>query len=210
MTRSERTSTVFWLTLLLGAYHGLNPGMGWLFAVALGMQEQKASAVAKSLVPIALGHAAAIGSVVLTAAFLGMTLPVMASATSSPPSWSASLEIIPPGGTSAPALGPYAGRLPRPDRLVVSYGLGSWRRSDGSAGAAGAATVSKHTGRIAGHSHISPTASPLAGMLATGVQTVSYLAIKGLLALGLVDPRSASRFSVQRGSISTWSGQPRW
>jgi hypothetical protein len=26
--------------LLLGAYHGLNPGMGWLFAVALGMQEQ--------------------------------------------------------------------------------------------------------------------------------------------------------------------------
>ena len=72
------TSTTLWLMLLLGAYHGLNPGMGWLFAVALGMQEQKGSAVARSLVPIALGHALAIGSVVLAAAFLGMTLPLAA------------------------------------------------------------------------------------------------------------------------------------
>ena len=63
---------------VLGAYHGINPGMGWLFAVALGMQEQKGSAVARSLVPIALGHALAIGSVVLAAAFLGMTLPLAA------------------------------------------------------------------------------------------------------------------------------------
>ena len=55
-------STALWLMLLLGAYHGINPGMGWLFAVALGMQEQKGSAVAKALVPIALGHALAIGS----------------------------------------------------------------------------------------------------------------------------------------------------
>ena len=52
--------------------------MGWLFAVALGMQEQKGSAVVRSLVPIAIGHALATGSVVLTAAFLGMTLPLVA------------------------------------------------------------------------------------------------------------------------------------
>ena len=64
--------------LLLGAYHGTNPGMGWLFAVALGMQEQKGSAVAKSLVPIAFGHALAVGSVVLVAVFLGMALPLAA------------------------------------------------------------------------------------------------------------------------------------
>ena len=39
-----------WVTLaLLGAYHGVNPGMGWLFAVALGMQEKDGKAVAKSL-----------------------------------------------------------------------------------------------------------------------------------------------------------------
>ena len=48
---------MLWLMLLLGAYHGLNPAMGWLFAVALGMQEKKGSAVARSLVPIAVGHA---------------------------------------------------------------------------------------------------------------------------------------------------------
>ncbi|MGZ4730971.1 MAG: hypothetical protein ACXVZH_02390, partial [Terriglobales bacterium] len=76
MTHAGLTSTAFWLMLLLGAYHGLNPGMGWLFAVALGMQEQKGSAVARALVPIALGHALAIGSVVLAAAILGMTLPL--------------------------------------------------------------------------------------------------------------------------------------
>ncbi len=29
--------------LVLGAYHGINPGMGWLFAVALGMQQGPAS-----------------------------------------------------------------------------------------------------------------------------------------------------------------------
>ena len=67
--------TTFWLMLLLGAYHGINPGMGWLFAVALGMQEKDGRAVAKSLVPIAIGHMFAIGVVVLAAALLGTALP---------------------------------------------------------------------------------------------------------------------------------------
>jgi hypothetical protein len=75
MMHFEIGSSALWLMLLLGAYHGINPGMGWLFAVALGMQEQRGSAVARSLVPITLGHALAIGSVVLAAAFLGMALP---------------------------------------------------------------------------------------------------------------------------------------
>ena len=43
---------------LLGAYHGLNPAMGWLFAVALGMQERSRRAVLRSLLPIAIGHEA--------------------------------------------------------------------------------------------------------------------------------------------------------
>lgn len=51
-----------WITLaLLGAYHGINPGMGWLFAVALGMQEKSGRAVVRSLIPIGLGHAISIG-----------------------------------------------------------------------------------------------------------------------------------------------------
>lgn len=50
-----------WLALaLLGAYHGLNPAMGWLFAVALGLQERKLSAVLQALFPIAVGHELAI------------------------------------------------------------------------------------------------------------------------------------------------------
>ena len=66
-----------WSTLfLLGAYHGINPGMGWLFAVARGMQEHRARAVAWSLPPIALGHALAIGVVVLIAQLAQVALPM--------------------------------------------------------------------------------------------------------------------------------------
>ena len=54
-----------WLTLFgLGAYHGINPGMGWLFAVALGLQERSRRAVLAALPPIALGHALSISLVV--------------------------------------------------------------------------------------------------------------------------------------------------
>lgn len=53
------------ILIVLGAYHGLNPGMGWLFAVARGLQEHRRSAVWQSFLPIAIGHEAAIGVVVL-------------------------------------------------------------------------------------------------------------------------------------------------
>jgi len=66
-----------WSTLfLLGAYHGINPGMGWLFAVARGMQEHRARAVAWSLPPIALGHALSVGAVVLAAGLAQTALPL--------------------------------------------------------------------------------------------------------------------------------------
>lgn len=54
-----------WLALLLlGAYHGINPGMGWLFAVSLGLQERSARAVLRALAPLGLGHLISIGLVV--------------------------------------------------------------------------------------------------------------------------------------------------
>jgi hypothetical protein len=54
-----------WVALvLLGAYHGINPGMGWLFAVAIGLQERSRRSVLRSLLPIALGHALSIAVVV--------------------------------------------------------------------------------------------------------------------------------------------------
>jgi hypothetical protein len=62
--------------LLLGAYHGINPGMGWLFAVARGMQEHATKAVARALVPITLGHALSIGLVVALAGLIQIVLPL--------------------------------------------------------------------------------------------------------------------------------------
>jgi len=63
--------------LLLGAFHGINPGMGWLFAVALGMQERRLGAVWRALIPLTLGHALAIAAAVLVAAAAGAALPVV-------------------------------------------------------------------------------------------------------------------------------------
>jgi len=57
---------------LLGAYHGLNPAMGWLFAVALGMQERSRRAVLRSLVPIAIGHECSIALVAALVLGLGL------------------------------------------------------------------------------------------------------------------------------------------
>jgi hypothetical protein len=50
-----------------GAYHGLNPGMGWLFALALGLQQRNERAIWQSLLPISIGHAV---SIVLVAALV--------------------------------------------------------------------------------------------------------------------------------------------
>jgi hypothetical protein len=61
--------------LSLGALHGLNPGMGWLFAVALGVQHGERRAVWRALGPLALGHALAIAAAVAVALALGVVLP---------------------------------------------------------------------------------------------------------------------------------------
>ena len=61
--------------LTLGALHGLNPGMGWLFAVALGTQQGDRRAVWRALGPLALGHALAIAVAVAIALGLGVVVP---------------------------------------------------------------------------------------------------------------------------------------
>ena len=64
-----------WLALAgLGAFHGLNPAMGWLFAVALGLQEGRRGAVIKALPPIALGHALSVLVVVAGFAILQLVV----------------------------------------------------------------------------------------------------------------------------------------
>jgi hypothetical protein len=62
--------------VLLGAFHGVNPGMGWLFAVALGMQEGRLRAVWRALIPLTIGHALAIAVVILVALAAGVAMPV--------------------------------------------------------------------------------------------------------------------------------------
>jgi hypothetical protein len=58
-----------WLAVvLLGAFHGLNPGMGWLFAVSFGLQEQDRGALLRALPPIAVGHELAVAPVAVAIA----------------------------------------------------------------------------------------------------------------------------------------------
>jgi hypothetical protein len=180
MTHGEPGATVLSLMLLLGAWHGLNPGMGWLFAVALGMQEKKGSAVAASLLPIALGHALAVGVVVLAAVFLGAALPIQI------------IRYV----LAAVLVG--LGVLfimrnhfhPRWVRMRVGFAdLTVWSFLMASAHGAGlmvvpvllAGTTVEASGTMPAHHHMT-AAGPLAGLLATGVHTMAYLAVTGLMA----------------------------
>jgi hypothetical protein len=180
MTHAEMGSTALWLMLLLGAYHGINPGMGWLFAVALGMQERKRNAVVRALVPIALGHALAIGSVVLAATFLGMAIPQQAIRHS----------------VAAILLGLGIFSLvrhyhPRWVRMQVDFrDLTIWSFLMASAHGAGlmvlpvllGSSTVEAAAHIAVHHHASAATSPLAGVVATAVHTAAYLAVTGLIA----------------------------
>jgi len=70
---TDAASLAPWLAIAgLGAFHGVNPAMGWLFAVALGLHRKSRAVVFVSLVPILLGHAAAIGIVLYAAVALGI------------------------------------------------------------------------------------------------------------------------------------------
>jgi len=180
MNHAALSSSALWLMLLLGAYHGLNPGMGWLFAVALGLQEGKGSAVAKALVPIALGHAVAIGIVVLAAVFLGMALPLLVIR------YSVAVLLV--------GLGIYGlvrHRHPRWVRMQVGFrDLTVWSFLMASAHGAGLMVLPVLLGsstveaadQMAGHHHMAAVASPLAGILATVVHTTAYLSVTGLIA----------------------------
>jgi hypothetical protein len=172
-------SSALWLMLLLGAWHGINPGMGWLFAVALGMQEHKGSAVARSLVPIALGHALAIGSVVLVAVFLGMALP------QEPIRYSVAAILFVLGSFSL-----LRHRHPRWVRMRVGFrDLTFWSFLMASAHGAGlmvvpvllhSRTVEAATS-MASHHQLAGI-GPRMALLATAVHTAGYLAVTGLIA----------------------------
>jgi len=65
-----------WLAVFgLGMFHGINPAMGWLFAVALGLQEQKRAAVLRALPPMVLGHALSIGIIITVVLLARVAVP---------------------------------------------------------------------------------------------------------------------------------------
>jgi len=174
------TPAAFWLLVLLGAYHGVNPAMGWLFAVALGLQEQKGVTVAKSLVPIAIGHALAVGGVVAIAVFLGMALPLMVIR------WIVAAILI--------GLGLYflaRHRHPRWVKMKVGFrDLTVWSFLMASAHGAGlmllpvllGGSTAEASGQMPGHHHLSMGGKAVSGLLATGIHTAAYLAVTGVVA----------------------------
>lgn len=182
MMHGELSAAALGLMLLLGAYHGLNPGMGWLFAVALGMQEQKPATVVRSLVPIGLGHALAVGGAVAIAVALGVSLPLVVVR-----SIVAALLI----GLGVFFL--WKHWHPRWVRMQVSFGdLTLWSFLMATAHGAGLMVVpvllrgasAQAYGGVADHdrAHMSAVTSPLAGLFATAVHTAAYLAVTGLVA----------------------------
>jgi len=185
-----------WLTLFgLGAYHGINPGMGWLFAVALGMQEKSRRAVLRAIPPIALGHALSIALVV------GLLLLARASLPDKALRYAAAASLF--------GFGLYRlvrARHPRWVGMRVGFrDLTLWSFLMASAHGAGLMLVpimlgwsqgnflesAEHAGHLsnAGHTgHLSPQqvatfTSPLAWLAAVGVHSAGHLLVAALIAL---------------------------
>jgi hypothetical protein len=178
-----------WLALAaLGAGHGLNPGMGWLFAVALGMQEGRTRAVWRALSPLALGHALAVGAAVLAAAALGQLLPPEAL------QWIVGGLLLGLG-----ALRLLRHRHPRYGGMCVGFrelttwsflmatahgaGLMVLPLLVGDSGAGSPRPAGAHAMHLA-QASVVPVSGPLgAGFWATAMHTAGYLLVTGLIAV---------------------------
>jgi hypothetical protein len=167
-----------WLVLIaLGAFHGLNPAMGWLFAVALGLYRQSRKTVLLALVPIALGHAAAIAAVVYAAVALGAALDLR------------TLRIL--SGVLLIAWGLYHALYGHKHRLRIGMttglaGLFVWSFVMATAHGAGMMLIPvlmplAHAGE---HAHHMPAAQSLGvATLAIAVHSLAMLATTGIVAL---------------------------
>ncbi len=149
--------------------------MGWLFAVALGMQERSARAVGRALGPIAVGHGLAIGAVVLVAALLRsimaaerLKLPVAATLVG----WG--------------VLRLFRRRHPRWAAMQVGFAdLTLWSFLMASAHGAGFMVLPVLLGMSAGEhaGHAPPSSGALAAVGAVAVHTAGYLAVTAAVAL---------------------------
>ena len=177
----EMTMTMSWGVLLgLGAFHGINPGMGWLFAVALGMQERRRGAVLSALLPLGLGHTLAVAAAIVVALVAGVVLPVH---------W---LRWLVAGTLVAFGLARlFRHRHPRWASMRVSAGaLTLWSFLMASAHGAGLMVVPVFLAMTAtdvnrGGHHAMPmaAASPASALLATGLHAAGYLLVTSAVAL---------------------------
>jgi hypothetical protein len=167
-----------WLALVgLGAFHGVNPAMGWLFAVALGLHRRSRAVVLTSLIPIALGHALAVALVVLALLAVGQTLDQRI------------IRMV--GGALLIGWAIYhqvygARHRVRVGMRVGLAGLALWSFLMASAHGAGLmlvpilvplAAVGSHTG------HTMPGASLGISLIAVGLHTLAMLTVTGVMAI---------------------------
>ena len=163
----------------LGAFHGINPGMGWLFAVALGMQERRRGAVLRALVPLGAGHALAVAGAVGAALAVGSVIPLGWLR------WPLAGVLV-----SLGILRFFRHRHPRWARMRVSMsGLAAWSFLMATAHGAGLMVVPVFVGMSmtgeGGHTHHMAATQAGAGtaLFATGLHAVAYLAVTAFIAL---------------------------
>jgi hypothetical protein len=176
---SEVAVTSWAMLIALGAFHGINPGMGWLFAVALGMQERRRGAVIRALVPLGAGHALAVAAAVAAALAVGTVVP-MASLR-----WPIAGVLVCLG-----AMRLVRHRHPRWAGMQVrAGGLTLWSFLMATAHGAGLMVVPVFVGMtMAGvvqeHAHhMARGTGAAAALVATGLHAAGYLAVTTVVAL---------------------------
>ena len=177
--------------LSLGALHGLNPGMGWLFAVALGVQRGDRGTVWRALGPLALGHALAIAAAVALALEFELVLPSIGVR------WVAATLLLGLGvwqlrGHRHAGLGRWrVGGLRASGRELVAWSFVVASAHGAGLMAAPFALRAVRSGAMGHSGHASHSSAALASVAsvdwptlwATTVHTVGYLLVTGLLAV---------------------------
>ena len=172
----DATATLVAL-LGLGAFHGINPGMGWLFAVALGLQERRRAAVWRALLPLALGHSLAVAAAVAVALAFGLVLSIEHLR------WPVGLLLLALGASRI-----VRHRHPRWAAMRVRMTrLTMWSFLMASAHGAGLMVVPVFAGMTSGQQltcHSQPASATVASaLLATGAHALGYVLVTAVLAV---------------------------
>ena len=165
------------MLVMLGAYHGINPGMGWLFAVALGMQERRRTAVWRALLPLGMGHALAVAAAVAIALLAGAVIPIRYLR------WPVAGMLLVLGVSRL-----FRHRHPRWVGMHVgSGGLTIWSFLMASAHGAGLMVapifLRMATANIQPACHVVKTSVPAAAVLASGLHALGYLLVTAIVSL---------------------------